>query len=212
MNVTLLSHTPDPERVVAMAARQCYSPLGVTELGQNLSDEKVAELIKTATIGDASLFSFIETTGAGLLSLDRERLQYVVHDALKVKCDVVSRDEKERGERRKLNFGHTIGHAVEKVYGLTHGEAISIGMAFAGRLSAAHGLLPAADARRLEQVLAAFELPTGVRLDDAVMDALRKDKKRQGGMIHFVLLDAIGSAAVMPLTIDEIEDAVHDLC
>ncbi len=173
----------------------------------------IAEIIKAAAIGDARLFSFMETTEAALFSFDRTRLEQVVHDALKVKCGIVARDEKEQGERRKLNFGHTIGHAVEKVYGFRHGEAISIGMAVSARLSAARGLLSAADGQRLERLLAAFGLPTRAPLDGAaIMDALRKDKKREGNTVHFVLLDGIGSATVTPLSIDECEDVVHDLC
>jgi 3-dehydroquinate synthase len=173
----------------------------------------VAEVIKTAAIGDGRLFSFMETMDAALLSFDRGGLEQVVHDALKVKCTIVQRDEKEQGERRKLNFGHTIGHAVEKAHGLRHGEAISIGMTAAARLSAARGLLSAADTERLEHLLGAFGLPTRSALDGAaVMDALRKDKKREGGVVHFVLLDAIGSATVAPLEIDECEAVVHDLC
>ncbi len=172
----------------------------------------VAELIKEAAIGDADLFSKLEAAGTRLFSLDRKMMESMIHDALKVKCEIVSRDEREQGERRKLNFGHTLGHAVEKVYGLRHGEAISIGMALGARLSAARGLLPAADARRIEELLTVFDLPTHAALDSRpVMDALRKDKKREGDVIHFVLLDGIGSATVVPLTLDEIEGAIHDL-
>lgn len=173
----------------------------------------VAEAIKAAVIGDARLFSLMETMEAALLPFDRNGIEQVVHDALKVKCDIVARDEKEQGERRKLNFGHTIGHAVEKAHGMRHGEAISIGMVVSARLSAARGLLSAADVKRLERLLAAFGLPTLTRLDGAaILDALRKDKKREVGVLHFVLLDAIGSATVAPLQIDEIGDVVHDLC
>jgi 3-dehydroquinate synthase len=173
----------------------------------------IAELIKAAAIGDARLFSFMEATDAALFSLDRNKLEQVVHDALKVKCSIVARDEKEQGERRKLNFGHTVGHAVEKAHGLRHGEAVSIGMAVSARLSVARGLLSAPDGQRLERLLAVSGLPTRAPLDGAaVMDALRKDKKREGSVVHFVLLDGIGSATVTPLEIDEIEDVVHDLC
>jgi 3-dehydroquinate synthase len=129
-----------------------------------------------------------------------------------VKTAIVSQDELERGQRRKLNFGHTLGHAVEKVHGLRHGEAVSIGMTAAARLSVKKGLLALDEAARLEALLRAFGLPVSIDLDrDLVCDALKKDKKRAGDAILFVLLDNIGSARVVPIGIDEIEGVIDDL-
>ena len=172
----------------------------------------VAEVVKTAAIGDQDLFSFLEERWEGILCLEHGPVERIVYDSLKVKAGIVSRDEREAGERRKLNFGHTLGHAVEKVYHLRHGEAISIGMVAAARLSAARGLLPAAEADRLEGLLKRLGLPVRIEMDAALInDALRKDKKRQDREIHFVLLDRIGSAHVELIGIGELEEVIDDL-
>jgi 3-dehydroquinate synthase len=184
------------------------------DLLQTLSREELingfAEVVKQAAIGDRDFFAFLEDHVADALALAPEVIERVVYDSLRIKTAVVSRDEKETGERRKLNFGHTIGHALEKVHHLKHGEAVSVGMAAAARLSAAQGLLSAGDVARLEALLVRFGLPVKVPVDAAlVVDALRKDKKREGDTIHFVLLDGIGSARVVPLTFGEIERIIQ---
>ena len=172
-----------------------------------------AEVVKQAAIADSGFFTFLEENTAGALALLPEVVERVVHDCLRIKTTVVSRDEKEAGERRKLNFGHTIGHALEKVHRLRHGEAVSVGMAAAVRLSLAKGLLSGGDVARLEALLVRFGLPVRMAVDtEAVVDALRKDKKREGEAIHFVLLDGIGSATIVPIAIDEIEGVLNDLC
>ncbi len=172
----------------------------------------LAEVVKTAAIGDHELFSFLEANWEGALSLEPGAVERIVYDSLKVKTAIVSRDEKETGERRKLNFGHTLGHALEKVYHLRHGEAISVGMVAAARLSAARGLLPILEAMRLEGLLGRLGLPVRMEMDQALIgDALRKDKKRQADDIYFVLLDGIGSAHVEPIGIDELGGVIDDL-
>ena len=171
-----------------------------------------AEVIKQAAIGDSALFSFLETDPEKALSLDPAAVDRVVYDCLKVKAAIVEQDEKEAGERRKLNFGHTLGHAVEKVHGLRHGEAVSIGMAAAARLSVERGLLSRREEARLEGLLQAFGLPIAMDLDrELVADAVKKDKKRAEDAILFVLLDDIGSARVAAVGIDEIEGVIDDM-
>ena len=172
----------------------------------------IAEVVKQAAIGDPQLFAFLEENRVSVLSLSPEVIERVVHDSLRIKAAVVSRDEKEGGERRKLNFGHTIGHALEKVHHLKHGEAVSVGMAAAARLSVAKGLLSGSDADRLEALLANFALPARTVVDPtSVIDALRKDKKREDEVIHFVLLDDIGSARIVPLELGEIEEVINGM-
>ncbi len=181
-----------------------------------LSPEEVrngfAEVIKQAAIGDNALFSFLETGREEALSLDPAAIDRIVYDCLNVKTAIVSRDELETGERRKLNFGHTLGHAVEKVHGLKHGEAVSIGMVAAARLSVKMGLLTTDAAGRLEALLKAFGLPVATDLDRGlVYDALKKDKKRVREEILFVLLDSMGSARVAPVGIEDIEGVIDGL-
>jgi len=116
----------------------------------------------------------------------------------KIKAEVVRQDEREGGLRAILNFGHTLGHAVEKVSGygrFLHGEAISIGMHFAGRLSVAEGGFSQDECDRLTALLDRLELP--LKVSDLSWDALRQavgvDKKTRGGIPKFVLADALGS-------------------
>jgi 3-dehydroquinate synthase len=124
----------------------------------------------------------------------------------------VNRDEKEEGERRILNFGHTFGHAIEKNLGMPHGEAISAGMVMAANLSEKRGYLKRKDTERIVKILNRLGLPTKVRLDKKkVLDALRKDKKRSGENINFVLLNDMGNAVVEEISIRELIQALNEI-
>ncbi len=165
----------------------------------------LAEIVKHAAIGDASLFSYLEGSADDVLSFSRAAVERMVYDSVALKAGVVSRDEKESGLRRILNFGHTLGHAIEKAAGVSHGEAIGAGMAFAARLSVHRGHLAETDADRLTSLLERFHLPTRIAADPAaVLDALRRDKKRRDETVHFVLLDRIGHAVIDPIPIEAI--------
>lgn len=169
----------------------------------------IAEVIKSALISDSDLFGYIENNSKAIISLNDDAIERIVSDSLKIKTNIVSRDEKESGERRKLNFGHTIGHAIEKTRVLRHGEAISIGMVLAAKISEMRGTLTREDVLRIESLLRSFQLPTEIESDkDALMDAIRKDKKREGRGIHFVLLNGIGNAIIEPIGITELEEAI----
>lgn len=171
-----------------------------------------AEVIKGAAIGDAQLFSYLEQHLQQCMELQRTAIEKAVHDSLAVKIAIVSKDEDERGERRKLNFGHTLAHAIEKATkGVSHGEAVAIGMAAAAKLSVARGKLQEKDAERLVGLLEKAGLPTRMELDiAAVMDAIGKDKKRQGDEINFVLLEGIGQAVVEKISIEELEAVLRE--
>jgi 3-dehydroquinate synthase len=169
-----------------------------------------AEIVKHAVIGDPELFSYLEANYERGLSLDREVIERLVCDSVVIKSSIVNRDEKEGGERRLLNFGHTFGHAIEKLTGISHGEAVSIGMAIASRLSHKWGYLTLEEVERIETLLKKLGLP--VRLPCApgdLLNAIRKDKKRNGSHIHFVLLRAVGHAFVEEMPIHELGDAIQ---
>lgn len=171
-----------------------------------------AEAIKQAAIGDEALFVYLEEQCHKALSLDPAVVGHIVDASLVIKRKIVLADEREQGERRKLNFGHTVGHALETVGHLRHGEAVSIGMVAAARLSVESGLIREEDARRLEALLRRFGLPVSTEMNaDLVRHALRKDKKRHNDQIHFVLLDGIGSARVVPVRIGELDGILDDL-
>ena len=127
------------------------------------------------------------------MALSPQAVRRMVYDSVVIKSGIVNRDEKETGERRKLNFGHTFGHAVEKISGAPHGEAVSIGMMVAARLSAQRGYLAEPQLARLEGLLQALKLPTEMTFDKTkAIDALRHDKKRENDTVHFVLLRSYG--------------------
>jgi 3-dehydroquinate synthase len=171
-----------------------------------------AEIVKHGAIADAQMFSFIEANAANALALDLGIIEKLVYESVKIKAAVVNQDELETGERRKLNFGHTFGHAIEKTTGISHGEAVSLGMLIACAVSEAKGLLKTADTRRLQHLLQDLALPTEIEVDaEKVWDALQKDKKREGGSIYFVLLEQIGHAVVKRLSIEDVRGGMKFL-
>lgn len=172
--------------------------------------EGLAEVIKYGAIMDAPFIEWLEREMPAILSRDSARLAAVVERSLRHKAYVVSSDEREGGLRKILNFGHTLGHALEASAGYGsyfHGEAVAIGMVAAARLSTHYAGLGAIEASRLEQLIAAAGLPTamppGWGGEDFVR-ALRLDKKRAGDGIEFVLLDRLGHALTRKLAFDEI--------
>ncbi|MFH1241348.1 MAG: 3-dehydroquinate synthase [Pseudomonadota bacterium] len=168
-----------------------------------------AEIVKHAAIADVNLFSYLEQHYERALKLKSDVIEKLVYDSIVIKSSIVNRDEKEGGERRKLNFGHTFGHAIEKSTGINHGESVSIGMIIASLLSEKRGYLQAKDRERIEELLKKLNLPTRLQLDGGkVLDALRKDKKRIGETINFVLLKGIGNAVVEEMPIRELEVAL----
>jgi 3-dehydroquinate synthase len=159
----------------------------------------MAEAIKHGAIRDSTYFAGLEDA-APVLARDLDRLETVVRGSIEIKAAVVAADEREAGQRQALNFGHTVGHAVESLSGfeLLHGEAVAIGMAAEARIAesaglAAHGL-HAALARMLER----YGLPTALpaaHTTDALLEVMRSDKKVRAGRIRFALPREIGKVA-----------------
>jgi 3-dehydroquinate synthase len=169
----------------------------------------LAEIVKHGAIADADLFAYLEENLEAVLALEPPAVHRMVYDSVVIKSTIVNRDEKEAGERRKLNFGHTFGHAVEKVRKLPHGEAVSMGMMVAAALSVKKGYLAETEAARLETLLNRLGLPTSLDVDrEKALDALRRDKKREGDAIHFVLLKRIGEAVVERIGLAELGEVV----
>ena len=127
-----------------------------------------------------------------------------------IKSTIVNRDATEQGERRKLNFGHTLGHAIEKTLQVPHGEAVSDGMVLASKLSEKKGYLQSADSTRLSNLLENFRLPVELEFNrQQVFEAIGKDKKREGDRLKFVLLKKIGAAVVNEISIQELENLLE---
>ncbi len=164
----------------------------------------LAEIVKHALIADAGMFDFIEVQADQALSLDPGVIARLLGDSVRIKAAVVGRDEREAGERRTLNFGHTLGHALEAAGRFSHGEAVSVGMVFAAAVSVKRGRLAPAAFARITRLLERLRLPTAADVDpERVREAVGKDKKRSGALIQMVQLDAIGHAAVETVSIDE---------
>ncbi len=165
-----------------------------------------AEIVKHTLVADANMFSYLENNSSKALSLDSQVIEKLVFNSVNIKADIVNRDEKEKGERRKLNLGHTFGHAVEKTLKLAHGNAVSIGLVVAAKLSLNRGLLSEKDYNRIITLLKALDLPVSIDSDkEAIISALDMDKKREGNAIHFVLMEGIGKVRIEEISLDELK-------
>jgi 3-dehydroquinate synthase len=185
-----------------------------------------AEAVKCAMVLDADLLDLLETHAVALRELrtfdpEGELLRSIVERCARHKVAVVAEDERETGLRMILNYGHTIGHALEAALSyetLLHGEAVSIGMAGAAAMSVARGLLDPAAAECQNRVLARFGLPTRFPGDlpapapEVVLDRMASDKKARGARLRWILLDRIGHARIesdVPMTL--VRDTVAEL-
>jgi 3-dehydroquinate synthase len=160
----------------------------------------LAEVIKYAVIQDKDLFRMLEVNMEKIRMLDTTLLEEVVVRCAGIKARIVEKDEKDLGLRNTLNFGHTVGHAVESAsdYRIKHGQAVSIGMVTAAVISNKMGIMPLRDLNRLKNLLMAAGLPVGVpRLEmSRIIGAVEHDKKVQHGKINFVLPRRIGKVFV----------------
>jgi 3-dehydroquinate synthase len=162
----------------------------------------LAEVVKHALICDAAFFSWLEANADALLALDPVALAHAVHRCCTIKAGVVSRDERETGERALLNLGHTFGHAIETIpaLDLLHGEAVAIGMVAACRTSVACGGLQPATADRVAGLLAALQLPTRLATSVPAAEIRRRmgfDKKMAAGVLRLVLPRTLGAVEVV---------------
>jgi 3-dehydroquinate synthase len=173
----------------------------------------MAEIIKHALIAGISQFQELEQNWPRLLSLDKATVEKTVSDSIAIKSRIVESDMFEKGPRRILNFGHTLGHAIEREGMFKHGEAVSLGMVLAARLSVSLGMLSGSDAGRIQSLLEHVGLPTQARLFPArILDAVKRDKKRQQKDVHFVLLSGIGRTEIKKISFRQLEEHIHDLC
>lgn len=167
----------------------------------------VAEALKAGIIADAALFATIENTAFETLRCDVSLLAHVVERSVGVKVAVVERDEYEKGERRKLNLGHTLAHAIEKATGqMNHGEAVAVGTALISRAAVRLGVLGEADCRRITETFErlGFQLASPVDMK-RLLRAVMKDKKAEEGKLHLVLPTGIGSCEVCDMPLAEFE-------
>ncbi len=169
----------------------------------------MAETIKHALIKDATKFGLLEKYNVDIVKQNKTQIDELVRRSVQIKSNIVQADEREAGERRLLNFGHTWGHAVEKVTGIPHGKAVSIGMAFSAHLSEKMTDLSAGEKERILQLLPRYGLPVTEDFDrKEVLGAMLKDKKKEREGVHFILLETIGKAVVRKIPLDIMEKFV----
>jgi 3-dehydroquinate synthase len=169
-----------------------------------------AEIAKYGVLGDEAFFAWLEANHAGIFSGGAAR-EHAIATSCRAKAAIVSRDERETGERALLNLGHTFGHALEAATGfsdrLFHGEGVAVGMVLAAEFSAQLGMISQADAARVERHLASVGLPThlqdiagfaqeGLADADALLSLMAQDKKVKRGKLTFILLEAVGRAVI----------------
>lgn len=170
----------------------------------------MAEVIKYGIIEDAAFFVFLEQEMDALLRIDANAVEHAVATSCRIKAGVVEQDERETDRRAILNFGHTIGHALEAFTGyerFLHGEAVAVGMIQAAALSAGQGLCSAAELRRIEALVRRADLPWRIPDDIALEDliaGMALDKKSHAGKIKFVLCEGIGGTRFQWFSPEEI--------
>jgi len=162
----------------------------------------IAEILKYGVIWDEELFEFMDKNRDAVTALDPGAMAYLIRRSCRIKAEVVSGDEREAGLRAILNYGHTIGHAVETLTGYTrylHGEAVAIGMCVEARLSVEMGIMRETDARRITRLVESYrlpsEMPEGLGASD-VIESMRMDKKAEGGSITVVLPERVGRVTI----------------
>ena len=193
-----------------------YQPLLViadTELLATLPERELkagyAEILKYGLINDAAFFEWLAANGSRVLALEAEAVRHAVARSCAAKAAIVVEDETETGVRQLLNLGHTFGHALEAAnsYGpdLLHGEAVALGMALAFRYGAGLGVTPAADARRVADVIRASGLPSDLAGRDRarftaprLTELMQQDKKARGGRVPLILARGIGASYIHP--------------
>jgi len=184
-----------PRAVIADVSTLSTLPAGELVSG-------MAEVVKHGMIMDAELFAFVEEHCDSLMGLRQDLMSKLVAWNCRLKATVVQRDERESGLRAILNFGHTLGHALEAVHkyaGLRHGEAVAIGMVFASRAAVRTGMCERETLVRLKRLLERVGLPT--RLPEGVapgvvVETMHRDKKAQAGKVRWVLPRAIGDVQI----------------
>lgn len=185
-----------------------YSLLDTLPKGQWVNG--FAEIIKHACIKDADLFALLENESVESFQANKEKLGALIEKNVTIKTTVVVKDEFEKGDRKLLNFGHTLAHAIENMYQLPHGHAVSIGMMAACKISGLITKLPASDIQKIKALIEKYELPTSFVFDkQKIWEVLKMDKKRAANTMNFILLTKIGEAVIQSIPMDTLETLIN---
>jgi 3-dehydroquinate synthase len=162
----------------------------------------IGEVIKYGVIWDEDFFAYLETNRDKIFKLDPAALTYIIRRSCEIKAEVVSKDERESGLRAILNYGHTVGHAIETITSYKkylHGEAVAIGMYMEAKLSHQLGIIDNKAVARIKALIDSFELPSEMPAEIEMDDLVKKmqiDKKTVAGKMHFVLPETVGSVKI----------------
>ncbi len=169
-----------------------------------------AEIIKHACIKDAAMFKQLQSHDLAYYQSKKKEACLLIQRNAKIKLKVVQADEFEQADRKLLNFGHTLGHALENQYELSHGQAISIGMTYASEIS--KQLLGFKQTEAVVNLLEQYGLPAYVDFNkQKVFEVLKMDKKRAQKEMNYVLLEKIGKGIVLPIPLDDLENLISNL-
>ena len=171
----------------------------------------MAEVIKYGYIWDSRFLAYLNDNADKIISKDREALEHIIFHSCRIKKEVVENDPLEKGLRAILNFGHTIGHAIEKLmeFRLLHGECVALGMMASGRIAVYRGLMSEDELLKMKELLIKYRLYRKIKVsevsfnEDDVLFATKSDKKMQGGKIKFILTAEVGKAEVYKDVTDE---------
>ena len=169
-----------------------------------------AEIIKHACIKDVALFDLLEQSDIEKFKADKTALASLIERNVAIKTNVVVKDEFEAGDRRLLNFGHTLGHAIENIYQLLHGHAISIGIIAACTISEKINNFSSVEKQRIVDVLKKYQLPVDLKYDKKkIWEVLKMDKKKVSNEMNFVLLNKIGNSVVIKIPMVQLEEIIN---
>jgi 3-dehydroquinate synthase len=169
-----------------------------------------AEVIKHAAIKDAGLFRDLEKNSINSYRRNKKALNELIRKNVMIKSAVVQKDEFENSERKLLNFGHTLGHAVENVYQLPHGHAISVGIKAACLIS--EEMLNFKETARITSLLQQYGLPINIPVDfGKIIEIMRMDKKKTRDIMHYVLLEKLGKAVIKPIPMHLLEKLLYSI-
>ena len=179
-----------------------YAALALLTLPEADLVNGLAEAVKHGAISDAAYLDWMEDTTEGIFERRAHNLQTLITRSVQIKSAVVVADEKERGQRATLNFGHTIGHALEQIsnYAVPHGHAVALGMLIESEIGTALGVTNPDTVKRIYHVLQAVRLPHTIVIDEPgpLVEATRLDKKARAGLPRYVLLERAGRVARTP--------------
>ncbi|MDO5402860.1 MAG: 3-dehydroquinate synthase [Eubacteriales bacterium] len=188
----------------------------LNSLSKRLFNSGFGELIKHGLIKDREFFNWLKTNVKEIKALNQDTLEKMIETSCNIKKNVVENDPKEQAERALLNFGHTLGHAIEKLmdFKLYHGECVVLGMIAALKITQMRGLITEKEYEAAYEMFKLYEFPltvTGISIEDTILVS-KSDKKMEGSVIKFILLNAVGNAYIdRTVTEDEMRKALENI-